>query len=370
MLLSAVASLLPTVAVLLLASLAAGCGARSSLDDDDTAGADMPRVDDCVRQAPHAVPLARIAPLPEGGGADPFHLSSDEDHLYFASEGRIWRVAKASGAPQALTPAGSAGGRVMVGGGSVFWSKDGQVFRAPVGGGDPELVGTAPGVWTISGQDLVTAGPANEPAPVIRTPFGGGSSQEILPLDPEQFIRQLAPVGDGVLVQRSRDLVLIPASGVPLQLAEGGVMSGGDLAEGGGFVYFGAIDADDFSAGPALLRVAAGGGDASVRLLDGFVMDLALVDDTLYANVVLRRPGDVFVGVVVRLPSSGGAFTAMAKTDAWAPDSSPGSMPVYGQDAGGLAADDDHVYLIQHCTEVLPPEYRLVSLPVDEVISL
>jgi hypothetical protein len=362
MLPSTVSSFVPTLAVLLLASLAAGCGGRSALDD--TAGADTPRVADCVRRTPDAVPLARIAPLPGGGGADPFHFTSDEDYLYFASEGRIWRVAKASGAPQPLTPPGSAGGRVVIGGGSVFWSRDGEVFRAPAGGGDPEPIGVAPGEWTISGQDLVVTGPAAQPAPVTRTPFGGGPSQEILPADPQQHVRALVPAGDGVLVQRSQDLVLVPASGAPLQLAEAFAMLGGAPVEDGGFAYFGAADPDTGGPNPGLQRVAAGGGDAPEILLDGFPMALAIAGDTLYGNVVLQQPGDVFVGALVRLPKSGGAPTAMATTDAW------GKSGVYGQNTGGLEADAGHVYFIESCTALEEPEYRLVSLPVDHVISL
>src|SRR6185503_17343535 len=257
---SAVSSFIPTLAVLLLASLAAGCGARSALDD--TAGADTPRVDDCERRTPDAVPLARIALLPGGGGGDPFRFTSDKDYLYFASEGRIWRVAKASGAPRPLTPPGSAGSRVVIGGGSVFWSRDGEVFRAPVGGGDPEPIGAAPGEWTISGQGLVVTGPAAQPAPVTRTPFGGGPSQEILPADPQQYVHKLVPAGDGVLVQRSHDLVLIPASGGSLQLAEANAMTGASPMEDGGFAYFGADDPVTAGLSSRLQRVAAGGGDA------------------------------------------------------------------------------------------------------------
>lgn len=360
-------SCIPTLAVLLLASLAAGCGARSALDGIE--GADSPRVDDCERRTPDAVPLARIALLPEGGGGDPFHLASDEDHLYFASEGRIWRVAKASGAPEPLTPPGSAGGRVQLAGGSVFWSRDGEVFRAPAGGGDPELIGTAPGEWTISGQDLVTTGPALQSAPVVRTPFGGGPSQEILPADPEQYVRHLVPVGDGILVQRSRDLVLVPASGAPLPLAEASVTTAGPPVVEGGFAYFGADDPLTTGLKPALLRVAMGGGDATEMLLDGFPVAFAVAGDTLYANVVLRLSGEVFVGALVRLPQSGGALTAMATTNARGKASSPASSGIYGHETGGLEADADHVYFIETCT-ALQVEYRLVSLPVDHVISL
>ncbi len=361
-------SFVPALAGLLFASLAAGCGARSAIDD--TAVADAPRVADCARQAPDAVPLARIAPLPGGKGADPFRFASDRDYLYFASEGRIWRVAKAFGAPQPLTPPDSAGSRVEVRGDSVFWSRDGEVFRAPADGGDPESIGTAPGEWTISGQDLVTAGAPAQPAPVIRTPLGGGPSQEILPLDPEQDVRGLAPAGDGVLVQRSDDLVLIPASDAPVVLAKAQARTLGSPVEEGGFAYFGADNTSNSTLESALQRVTAGGGAGPEILLDGFVADLAVAGDTLFANVVLRQPGDVFVGVLVRLPKSGGPFTPMAKTDAWAPDSSPGSTPPYGKHAGGLAADADHVYLIQRCTDIQSAEYRLVSLPADEVISL
>jgi hypothetical protein len=362
-------SFAPTFTMLLLTGVAAGCGGRSALDDG--ALADTPRVADCVRRTPEAVPLARIAPLPGGGGADPFHFTSDQGFLYFASEGRIWRVAKASGAPQPLTPSGSAGGRVVVRGGSVFWSKGGDVFRVPSGGGDPEPIGAAPGPWTISGQDLVTAGPEQEPAPVIRTPFTGGPSQEILPADPQQFVDALVPVHDGVLVQRSQDLVLIPASGAPLQLAEATAAGGPPVADGG-FVYFGAEEPviSGPSLGPGLQRVAVGGGAAPEILLDGFPVALAIAGDTLYAHVVLRRPDDVFVGALVHLPKSGGAPTAMATTDSSGKAPSPSSPAIYSAKTGGLEADAGHVYFIEVCTGLQEAEYRLVSLLVDHVLSL
>ena len=369
MLQSNMSSFLPTLTVLLLASLAAGCGGRSALGD--AAGDDTPRVADCVRRTPDAVPLARIARPPGGGGADAFHFTSDKNYLYFASEGRIWRVAKASGAPQPLTPAGSAGGRVVLGGDSVFWSRDGQVFRAPAGGGDPELIGTAPGEWTISGQDLVTTGPAAQPAPVTRTPFGGGPSQEILPADPQQSVNTLVPVGDGVLVQRSQDLVLIPASSAPLQLAEATAAAGGFPMKDGGFAYFGAVNPlpTGTPLSPALQRVATGGDAAPEILLDGFPVALAIAGDTLYVSIIFRRPGQVFAGALVRLPRAGGAPTVMATTDGFGMSSSPISSGVYGHKTGGLEADGGHIYFIEKCTDH-EEEYRLVSLPVDHVTSL
>ena len=55
MLPSTMASLISTLPVLLLASLAAGCGGRSALDD---AGGDTPRVADCARRTPDADSLA------------------------------------------------------------------------------------------------------------------------------------------------------------------------------------------------------------------------------------------------------------------------------------------------------------------------
>ena len=258
----------------------------------------------------------------------------------------------------------------MLSGDSVFWSRDGEVFRAPKDGGDPELIGTTEGEWTISGQDLVATGPANEPAPVIRTPIGGGPSEEILPLDPETYVRTLVPLGDGILVQRSRDLLLIPASGAPLFLAEGTATGGGSPVAAGGFAYFGATDPLDFGKGPRLQRVSISGGEAAEILLDGFPVAIAVAGDTLYTNVVLRRPDHTFVGTLVHLPASGGAATAMALTDASSEPASPNSWGAYQHKTGGLQAGAERVYFFELCTEIEWAEYRLVSLPVDHVLSL
>ena len=345
---------------LLLVTLTAGCGGRVVVDE--TAPFDTPRVDDCARRTPEAVPLGRIAPSSEGG-ANGFTLAADDGFVYFASEGRNWRVAKASGAPEPLTPPGSASdSRLVREGSSLFWSKDDEVFRAPASGGDPEYVGVSPDRWTISGQYLIASSGPEKGAALTRTPFGGGSSQEILPGDPEQAILNLAAAGDGVLVKRTADLLLVPTSDAPLQISDTWGMSASRPLEDGGFVYFGGHYGP-----PSLLRVAIDGGEPQI-LVQGFAIDTTIVGDTLYANVILRQPDDTFVGRLVRLPSSGGTFTAMATTDSSTPPASPGWEPPYAYKASGLAADASRVYFIQLCTDVA--EYRLVSLPAYHVMPL
>ena len=82
---------------LAVAALSIGCGARSSLGElvaaCDGVPCDTPRVADCKRLTPEAVPLARLAPSSPGAGdVSPFYLAADDEHIYFSSEGRIWRV--------------------------------------------------------------------------------------------------------------------------------------------------------------------------------------------------------------------------------------------------------------------------------------
>lgn len=347
-----------------LATLAAGCGGRAVVDE--AAPFDTPRVDDCARRTPDAVPLGRIAPSPDGGGASGFGFAADEAFAYFYSEGRIWRVAKASGAPEPITPPGTGGGGIRLHDGSLFWSEDDAIFRAPASGGDPEYVGTAPAGWTISGQDLITVSGLDKGASVTRTPFGGGSSEEILAGDPGQQVHLVAGVGDGVLVKRTADLLLIPASG-PLQtLADAGTTGFARLLEDGGFVYFGGFDADFIG----VFRVPADGSAPPQTLLEGIPIATAIAGDTLYANVILRQPDNTFVGTLVRLPRFGGAFTAMTTTDAFALGTPPpGSWPAVAHQTGGLEADASRVYFIELCTDLQPAEYRLVSLPAYHVAS-
>lgn len=358
--------------------LAAGCGARSNLQETD---ADTPRVVDCERWTPEAVPLGRLH-----AGSDPWHFSSDDDYLYFISEERVWRVAKASGAPDALTPPGFPGSGLLAAEGGLFWrNKDGSIYRVPLAGGDPEVIGTAPGMWTIAAGALVTAGLPNQPAPVVRTPLDGGPVTEILPADPPGSVMGLTAVDGGVLVQRSGDVVLVPVNGAPVTVAKVSASGGSAPVMDGSLVYFSASLSPDPK--PTLLRAAPG--EAPAVVLEGWSDAIAIAGDTVYARIVLpgapthesspdmpdAPPGSLFrQGNLVRAPKAGGTPTVMTTTDSFNLTSSDvgGAFGgVFGDATSGLAVDEAHVYFVELCTDRKGkgPEYRLVSLPADYTAS-
>lgn len=361
---------------LMVPLLAVGCGARSNLQEPD---ADTPRVEDCERWTPDAVPLGRLH-----AGSDPWHFSSDDYYLYFLSEERLWRVAKVSGAPEALTPPGFPGGGLQAAGGSFFWrNKDESVYRVPLAGGDPEVIGTAPGLWTIAAGALVTAGPANQPAPVVRTPLDGGPATEILPADPEGWVLALTAVDGGVLVQRSNDVVLVPVNGAPVTVAKVSMSGGSAPAADGGLVYFSARLKSHPT--PSLVRAAPG--EAPAVVLEGWSDAFVIEGDTLYARIVLPSapthesspdmpdapPGSLFrQGNLVRAPKAGGTPTVMTTTDSFNLSTSANGGAfgaIFGNSTSGLAVDEAHVYFVELCTDIKGPEYRLVSLPADYTAS-
>lgn len=363
---------------LMVPVLAAGCGARSNLQETDP---DTPRVADCGRWTPEAVPLGRLH-----GRSDPFHFSSDDVYLYFVSEDRVWRVAKASGAPEALTPPGFAGISLLAAEGSLFWrSDDGSVYRAPLAGGDPEVIGTAQGKWTIAAGALVTAGLPNKSAPVVRTPLDGGPVTEILPADPPGFVTGLTAVDGGVLVQRSSDVVLVPVNGAPVTVAKVSAAGASAPVTDGGLVYFGGIWG--LVGKPALGRAAPGEASAPAVVLEGSSDAFAIAGDTVYARIVLpdapthtsspdlpdAPPGSLIrQGNLVRAPKAGGTPTVMTTTDSVTVVSSDAGGDVVGVLAyttSGLAVDEAHVYFVELCTDRKDPEYRLVSLPADYTAS-
>ncbi len=360
---------------LMVPVFAAGCGARSSLQETD---ADTPRVADCGRWTPEAVPLGRLH-----AGSDPWHFVSDDVYLYFVSEERVWRVAKASGAPEALTPPGFKGGGLRAAEGSLFWrASDGSIYRVPLAGGDPEVIGTAPGPWTIAANALVTAGPYGQPAPVVRTPLDGGPVTEILPAPPTGFVDALTAVDGGVLAQRSGDLVLVPVNGAPVTVAEVHAIGASAPVTNDGLVYFGG------SLGPALepyflLRAALGEASTPAVVLEGWPDAFAIEGDTVYARVVLpgaptqasspdiqnTPPGTLIrQGNLVRAPKAGGPLTVMTTTDSFQLIS-PSGPSAFGQTTSGLAVDEAHVYFVELCTDRKGADYRLVSLPVDYTAS-
>lgn len=365
---------LGVIGPLLLPLLAAGCGARSSLEE---AGPDAPRVADCERWTPDAVPLGRLA-----GDSDAWHFTSDGAYLYFISEDRVFRVAKAAGAPQALTPPGSGGGGLLIAEGSLFWrGSDHSIYRVPLTGGDPEVIGTAPGTWTIATGALITAGPPNEPAPVLRTPLDGGPATEILPADSTGHVSALTAVDGGVLVQRSHDLVLVPLNGAPMTVAKIEATLGTPPITDGEIVYFSAESKSILE--PALKRTALEEGSTPEVLLEGWPDAVAIHEDMLYTRIVLPEAptqtsspdypdapaGTLFQqGNLVRIPKAGGAPTVMTTTDSFRLIS-PSGAKAFGESTSGIAVDAAHVYFIELCTDVSGGEYRLVSLPVDYAAS-
>ena len=355
---------------LVLPLLAVGCGARSSLEEADS---DTPRVADCERWTPDAVPLGRL-----DGDSDPWHFTSDGAYLYFISEDRVFRVSKAAGAPEALTPPGSGGGHLLLAEGSLFWrGSDQSIYRVPLTGGDPEVVGAATDTWTIADGALITTGLPGEPAPVLRTPLDGGPATEILPAPPQGFVSALTAVDGGVLVQRSHDLVLVPVNGAPVTLAKIEATLGTAPITDGGFVYFSAGSKSILE--PALKRTALEESSTPEVVLDGWPDAVAIYGDTLYTRIVLPEgptqtsspdvpdapPDSMFQqGNLVRAPKAGGAPTVMTTTDSFKVITASGAK-AFGQTTSGLAVDAAHVYFIELCTDLKGGEYRLVSLPVD-----
>lgn len=361
------------VGALLLPLLAAGCGARSSLET----GSDAPRVADCERWTPDAVPLGRLV-----GDSDPWSFASDGAYLYFISDARVFRVAKAAGAPQALTPPGFGGGGLLLAEGSLFWKGgDHSIYRVPTTGGDPEVVGAATDVWTIANGALITTGLPGKPAPVLRTPLDGGPATEILPADSTGFVSALTAVDGGVLVQRSHDLVLVPLYGAPVTVSKIEATLGTAPVTDGEVVYFSAGSKSIVE--PALQRTALEEASTPEVVLDGWPDAVAIYEDTLYTRIVLPEgptqtssPDDPYSpagtlfqqGNLVRVPKAGGAPTVMTTTDAFKVLSSSNAK-AFGEATSGLTADAAHVYFIELCTDVSGAEYRLVSLPVDYAAS-
>src|ERR1051325_4477831 len=98
-----------TMSAAVCAAIALGCG--PGVDVDEPGRSAEPRVEDCERLTPEATPLAVLAPSAQGvhGPVAPFHLADAATYVCFISEGRVFRIAKASGAAEPLTPPGSAG---------------------------------------------------------------------------------------------------------------------------------------------------------------------------------------------------------------------------------------------------------------------
>lgn len=350
------------------AAVALGCGARSDLLEEPDRSAE-PRVEDCERLTPEATPLAVLAPSDsvDGTGVDPFHLADDDTYLYFISEGRVFRIAKAAGAAEPLTPPGSAGGRIHVTADALVWSKGGDIQRAPLDGGDPTLVVEleAPLSWDVVAGFIISSGPYPEPSPVLRTPLAGGPSEELMAApDPDNFVQKIGADGDAALVERASDLLAVPVNGGPVVvLAEGTSRGAAPPVADGEAVYFGA------SSGPvltdmALFRQPKASGSPTALVL-GFPVWVALDEDDVYANVALPQPDGAHAGAIVRVPKAGGVPVKVADTDA---KSLSGSGSGFQYSTAGHVVDDENVYFIELCVSQ-PGDatyaYRLVSLPKD-----
>jgi hypothetical protein len=355
---------------LAVAALSTGCGARSSLGEVvaacDGVPCDTPRVADCKRLTPEAVPLARLAPSSPGAGdVSGFYFAADDEHLYFYSEGRIWRVSKKAGAPVALSPTDSGGGELHLTGDTLVWAKGGEIRRMVKTGGTPTTVVTFPShpLLTVIGSDILSVEPQQKPAPIVITSLVDGTSSELLPSTPDTFVHEIGADGESALVQRSQDLLTVPLNGDPPAVLTTFSATGAapPLADATS-IYFGARPPDSLH--PALYRALKQPGSTPEVLLDGFPVSTALDGATLYAKIALRNPDGTYTGALVHVPASGGDLVKMAATDA------KGNGSTFQESTSGLIVGDEYVYFIESCD---PSDdgsaYRLVSLPKDHVAS-
>jgi hypothetical protein len=353
-----------------VAALSIGCGARTSPGElgavCDGVPCDTPRVPDCKRLTPEAVPLARLAPSSPGAGdVSGFHFAADDHHLYFFSEGRIWRVAKRGGAPETVSPAGSGGNRIHVIGDTLVWSKGGDILRMAKTGGTPTTVATFPNspLWTLIGSDILSVEPQQTPAPLLITPLFDGTSSELLPTIPDSFVHEIGEDGEAALVQRSQDLLTVPLNGDPPAVLTTFSSSGSapPLADATS-IYFGARPPDSLD--PAIYRLLKQPGATPEVLLSGFPVSTALDGVTLYANIALPNPDGTYTGALVHLPASGGDPVKMAATDV------KGTVTTFQETTAGLIVGDEYVYFIESCDPTDDgTAYRLVSLPKGHVAS-
>src|SRR5262249_50231855 len=165
-------------------ALCAGCGARDALDSTfECKPLEITHVQECARLDPDALPIARLASAPGSDpfeGVDGFHLASDGESLYFASEGRIFRVSVRGGAPEPLTPPDSGGSHLQFADGFVYWRGHAAVMRVSAHGGAVEsLVELPKGTQWAVAPDAILSWTFPGPSPLYRTSFSTGETTEV-----------------------------------------------------------------------------------------------------------------------------------------------------------------------------------------------
>jgi hypothetical protein len=343
-------------------ALCGGCHADVDLAPDvDTEAEDeeaiacvadlTPRVEDCVHEAPDAVPLATLF------GS---HLATDDEFLYYASENQVFRLSMFGGAPEALTPPGSASGAIQYGGdGFLYYKHENVVQRVPKAGGDPELlVELAPNAtWIVADQAILSSGTYLDSSPLYRTSLITGQTTELLPIDPEQSILDIGVEADRVLVALSHSLVAVPlARGEPRLLATGTLFGAPPLAHEGQ-VYFGAyfLDPDHHDLG--IYRVDIDEPSTPELVLSGFPVAFVFDDDALYAHVIPQPGlGEMTQGRIVRAPLTGEDPELITGTSSW-------STGPYAAPSNALVVSGCNLYLIERCTTDPPgTEGRLLTM--------
>ena len=351
-----------SLALLLCAALG-GCRTDIELSPDEETDPDdpeeptceallEPRVDDCVRAAPDAVPIAE---LPRS------HVLADDGYLYFTGFSQVFRLAMAGGEPEALTPPGSVHVNVRyLDDGFLYWKEEDVVHRVPTTGGEPEalveVVGNA--LWAPADQAIVWSGPYPEPGPVHRTSLATGDTTEIMAADPEQFTQGIAIHGERAIVALSRSLVSVPLEGGEPQVLVGDVGMSGLVVTNDGQAYFGG----SFSPGPIGVYRVDMDQPSSVHLVVlGLPVAIAFDDAALYAHVI---PDDATVektyGRIVRVPLSGGDAAFLSGTSSWTAGGK-GFGP-YGVPSDALVVSGCNVYFIEECTDLPGDEGRLVTM--------
>jgi hypothetical protein len=344
-----------------------GCGGRSTLDVAGgclVEGCDPPRVADCQRRAPEATPLAVIR-------EDNVHFASDDEALYFRSEGRIHRLPRGSGKAVALTPepAGDAGASISAfdaGEGVLAWLEGSTLRVTSVGGGDVRTLAELPGDQTrvlVTHGYVVTFGYSSskdEPHPVYRVPFATGGAETLVPSATVVGAARDDATGQVLLATRDGVLAVDASTGAVASLSHGEVFHDPAAAGGAVFDLAWAVDLPPgFHTGTdGLFRVTPG--QQPQQLAHGVFISIAAdADDVVFDGALDDpEPGRTSIGLV---PRDGSPPELLATSD---------SKVLKGNATSALATtvrtDGTYVYFAQVCLETEDTsarEFRLVRLP-------
>jgi len=362
-----------TASLGLLLCVALGCGCRTDIDlspdegtepeeqeqEEPECTADLtPRVEDCARPAaPDAVPIAQLFA---------YQLAADDEFLYYASEGRLFRLSMIGGEPEALTPPGAPVSPVRyVADGLLYWMHEGVVLRVPATGGAPEpVVEIIPNaVWALAGQDVIWGGPYSEPSAVYRTSSISGETTELLAEAPEESVKNITVDDDRALVTLDHSLVAIPLAGAaPQALVSGAIMVGTPPIVHDGQVYFGAGFLPP-SHEMGIYRVDIDEPSTPELFVSGFPVAFVFDDDALYAHIIPETDvSGTRNGRIVRAPLSGGDAVEITDTSSQSLATGPGHGP-YMVTSNALIVSGCNVYFTETCS-IDPPsnEYRLVTM--------